>query len=263
MFEYFASSVAFAHQSFEEACQRTARLGLREIDLWSIQNWCEHLPPQEDTPDLGPAREILARHGLGCHALSVYGHPLDRAIRWMPHAVALGAGVMVRGSDKREMPVAEFAGKLGPAVAEAERLGIVLAIENHGHAVIDSIASMVELCERIASPHLGIALAPIHLHNRGEATAEAIRQLGHRIALFYAWDWGPSANVNWKDPTEQVPGKGVISFPPIFQALRDIAYPRPLCLFAHGLEDIPPDAAEAMMRDGLAFCHACDVAQGG
>ena len=86
------------------------------------------------------------------------------------------------------------------------------------------------------SPALGIAFAPIHVHMAQEDIPEAIHAVGDRIALCYAWDWGPTADKFWKDPQEQVPGTGVIDFHAMFHALSEIGYQSPLCIFAHGLE---------------------------
>ena len=113
---------------------------------------------------------------------------------------------------------------------------------------------MVELCERIDHEGLGIALAPIHLHNRGERTEDAIRALGkEKIALFYAWDWGPTAVQNWKDPQEQIPGSGEIDFRPILEALREIEYDKPLCIFAHGVEHESVEYGIDAIRRGIAY----------
>ncbi len=96
-----------------------------------------------------------------------------------------------------------------------------------------------------------MALAPIHLWNRGEDTAEAIARLGSRIALMYIWDWGPTAQADWKDPQEQFVGAGCIDSVPIFRALRALRYPHPLCLFAHGPERWPPARTTAALRTAL------------
>ena len=149
-----------------------------------------------------------------------------------------------------------FAERIRPLVRQAAGLGVRLAIENHGRATVDSLASMVELAERLPDPAFGYALAPIHLWNRGEDTAEAVRRLRERIAFMYIWDWGPTAQARWKDPQEPFVGTGRIDFPPVFAALRAIDYDRPLCVFAHGPEHWPPERTTPELGAALARARA-------
>jgi sugar phosphate isomerase/epimerase len=258
MFAYFTSSVMFAEQPFEVACASIAQVGLREVDIWSIRGWCEHIPPDADEPDWGPIREALDRHSLTCHGCSLYGAPAERLRQRLPQMRALGGRVVVTGSASPDVSVAAFAERIRPIADLALDLGATLAIENHGHATIDSIASMVELCDRIDHDGLGVALAPIHVHNRGEKTEDAICALGHRIALFYAWDWGPTANANWKDPQEQIPGKGVLPFAPMLDALHATHYSRPLCIFAHGVEHRPVEYGIAALHEAIGYLRAVE-----
>jgi sugar phosphate isomerase/epimerase len=258
MFRYFTSSVMFAEQSFDTACAAIASAGIRDVDIWSIKGWCEHIPPNENEPDWDALRETLAKHGLRCAGFSLYGSP-DEMIRVrLPQMATLGGKTLVIGSASPDVSVEAFAERMRPLADRARDLGVTLAVENHGNATIDSIASMVEVCERIPHEGFGIALAPIHLHRRNEETADAIRALGQRIALFYAWDWGPTADKHWKNPQEQIPGWGVISFKPIFAALREIAYARPLCLFAHGVEHRSVAFGVAAIHEALGYLRAVE-----
>jgi len=258
MFRYFTSSVMFAEQSFETACAAIARTGMSEVDIWSIKGWCEHISPHEKEPNWDPIRETLAKHGLRCAGFSLYGSPDEMVRIRLRQMAALGGKVLVIGSASPDMSVEAFAERIRPLADEALELGVTLAVENHGNAVIDSIASMREVCDRIPHSGFGIALAPIHLHRRHESTADAIRALGERIALFYAWDWGPTADKNWKDPQEQIPGRGVIAFKPIYAALREIRYSKPLCLFAHGLEHRSVEEAVAAIHEAFGYLRAVE-----
>ena len=259
MFDYFTSSVLLAEQSFDTACRVIAGCGIKELDIWSIKGWCEHMPPLAPELDIAPIRETLDKHHLHCRAFSMYASSDDIVRSRFKPLHDLGGKVFVRGSDKPTVSVKDFAARVRSLAEAAHDFGVTLAIENHANAVIDSIASMVELCERVNHPGLGIALAPIHLHRRKEETADAIRKLGREhIPLFYAWDWGPTADKFWKDPQEQVPGRGVIPFKPMLKALADIKYDKPLCVFAHGVEHKDIAYAEKAIRDGIAHCKACE-----
>ncbi len=256
MFDYFASSVAFAERPFAEACAALREIGCNEVDIWSVANWCEHLPPADVNPDLESAKGTLAAHQLSCRAISAYGKDSDAMLlARLEHLAALGGQTLVRGSGPEDMTVADFARAFMPFVRRAEELGVQIGIENHRGSVINSVASMRELLARVESPALGIAFAPIHVHIAGEDIAEAIHAVADRIALCYAWDWGPTADKNWKDPQEQVPGTGVIDFHAMFRALHEIGYRDPLCLFAHGLEYERSEDAVVALRSGRAYCQ--------
>ncbi len=250
MFEFSTATVLYGQQTLERACQEIARVGLRYVDLWHVSGWCEHLASGPEA-----VAETLARHGLQLQAISAYGASRERLAQLLPVLRQLGGQVLVTGSTRADVPVAVFAEQIRPLVEQATELGVTLAIENHWDACIDAISSMVELVERLPQPGLGIALAPIHLYHRHESTAEAIRALRERIALFYVWDWGPTAEKNWKDPTEQFIGTGQIDYRPIFQALAEVGHRRPLDLFAHGPEHWPPEQTTQHLARALAYAR--------
>ena len=259
MFSYFASSVAFGEQPFPQACAALRALGVNEVDIWSVANWCDHLPPSDPDPDLAAVKRALDEHALSCRAISAYGKDSDAMLlARLEHLAELGGKALVRGSGPEDMTVKDFADGFLPFVRRAEELGVQICIENHRGSVINSIASMRELLARIESPALGIAFAPIHVHMAKEDIPEAIHAVADRIGLFYAWDWGPSADQNWKDPQEQVPGTGVIDFHAMFRALHDIGYQDPLCLFAHGLEYERTQDAIVALRSGRSYCESVE-----
>ena len=244
----------YGEEPLEVACREMSNLGIRHLDLWHVKGWCEHLAGGIDR-----VRRTLAEYGIKLEAISAYSTPLEQLGDIVDAAKELGGTAVVTGSDKPDMSVAEFAEKIAPVAERAARAGVKLAIENHGNAVIDSIESMVELV-RLVPEGLGIALAPIHLYRRGERTEDAIRALQGRIALMYIWDWGPTGDVNWKDPAEQFVGTGKIDFPPIFRALVETGYTRPLDLFAHGPEYWPAEKTSAHLRKALETARAFEAA---
>lgn len=263
MFSYFASSVAFGERPFSEACAALRAVGCHEVDIWSVANWCNHIPPGEPDPDLEEVKRTLSEHELACRAISAYGKETDDMLMArLDHLAALGGKALVRASGPEEQTVAEFAHWIAPFVRRAEELGVQIAIENHRKMVINTTESMRELLARIESPGLGIAFAPIHIHMAKENIAEAIHVVGDRIALFYAWDWGPSADKNWKDPQEQVPGTGVIDFHAMFRALSEIGFSDPLCLFAHGLEYERTEDGIVALRSGMSYCEQVEAELG-
>lgn len=250
-FEFCSSTVLYGEQTLDRACAELAGVGLAAVDLWHVKGWCEHLAGGTQA-----VRQTLARYGLRLEALTAF-HAEDAELsELLPVLSDLGGHALIIGSTPPEVPVAAFAERIAPLVRRASRLGVRLAIENHRHATIDSLASMVELAETLPEPGLGFALAPIHLWIRQEDTAEAVRRLRDRIAFMYIWDWGPTAQVDWKDPREQLIGTGKMTFAPIFAALREVGYARPLGVFAHGPEHWPPEQTTAALAAALERARA-------
>ncbi|MDE2903887.1 MAG: TIM barrel protein [Chloroflexota bacterium] len=249
-FRFSASTVLYGRQPLDKACAELAAVGLHQIDLWHVANWCEHLADGVPT-----VRKTLRRHGLQLDTLSVFNWPHARLRALLDQMAELNGRALITASAKSDVTVPHFLQQIDPVIRHAESLGVTLAIENHGATVIDSIESMLTLIDLEPSPALGIALAPIHLFNRSESTADAVYALGKRVALCYAWDWGARGLANWKDPARQFIGTGNIDHRPIFEALHATGYAHPVQLFAHGPENWPPARTTAHLRRGLAVAQ--------
>ena len=131
--------------------------------------------------------------------------------------------------------VAEFAEALRPHIATAQEHGVVIAIENHANALIETPDAMKWLVEFTRSPHLGIALAPYHLPDDAGLVARLIEQLGEGLALFYAWQHGMGCHEKLPKEQEllQLPGRGDLDFAPILAALKRIGYAGWTEIFMH------------------------------
>lgn len=231
----------------EEACRRIAALGFEGIDLWSAYEDCPHLDDALVRLGGGGLRELLERHRLGLCSFSTYVGGYAKYTRLLGDT---GGGVAVQGSTA-PCPPAEltarmraFLESLKPLLELAERYRSRLAIENHGHALLDSLDSFKAFVDLNRSPYLGIALAPYHLQARGASVEEAIRISGSQLLFFYAWQNQPG--------TAQLPGHGSTDFAPWLRALAEIRFPGYLNPFMHGhLEPDDMNAALAVSRDYL------------
>jgi len=152
----------------------------------------------------------------------------------------LGGKMIVCGSTgKREgsikKQVADFIDKMKPHVAIAEKAGVVIAIENHSSALINSLDSLRYFAELNQSANLGIALAPYHLPQNSQTIADLIKHCDKSIVHFYAWEHGMGCHRKMAKPHElmQLPGFGTLDFTPILAALRDIQYQGLTEIFMH------------------------------
>lgn len=244
------SSINFSRLPIEEACQRLASLGFEAVDIWSAHAGCPHLDDVQKR--LGPdgLREILAKNNLKLYAFSVYagGYP-----RYAELLGQCGGGVAIRGSaapcEPRELPgrMKAFLDDLKPELELAEKYHSYLAIENHGHALLDSIDSIKALVDLNTHPRLGIALAPYHIQALRASVVEAIEACGPQLLFFYAWQHAPGL--------KQLPGHGPADFTPWIAALARVNYRGYVNPFLH--DEPEPDAAARALAQSVEYLKSC------
>lgn len=241
------SSILFKELPIEEACARIAALGFEAVDIWSAHENCPHLDDVAQRLGADGLRALLARHRLQLFAFSVYRGGFAK---YAPLLGKAGGGVAVQGSAP-PCPPAELAGRmraffesLKPLADLAEAHKARLAIENHGHALLDSLDSLKAFVDLNPYPRVGIALAPYHLQAIGAPVEEAIAICGRQLLFFYAWQNAPG--------TGQLPGHGPADFQPWLAALAKADYRGCVNPFMHG--HVEPDAMSAALaraRDDL------------
>ena len=142
----------------------------------------------------------------------------------------------------------QFIESLKPLVELAEKYDSYLAIENHGHALLDSLDSLKAFVDINTSPRLGIALAPYHIQTLKASVPDAIRICGKQLLFFYAWQHYPDS--------KQLPGIGPTDMTPWIQALADIRYRGYVNPFMHGHPKADIMAANlAKSRHYLEACY--------
>lgn len=244
------SSVNYTKLPFEQACQRIAALGFEAIDIWSAFGGCPHLDDIQKR--LGPdgLNEVLAKNKLKLYSFSVYVGGYARYAELLGKA---GGGVAVHGSagpcDPKELTarMKGFLEALKPEAELAEKYNSYVAIENHGHALLDSIDSLKAFVDLNTNPRLGIALAPYHIQARKESVEEAILAAGKQLLYFYAWQHAPG--------TEQLPGIGPTDCTPWIAALAKAGYRWYVNPFMHGEPE--PDAMSAALAKSCAYLRGC------
>lgn len=244
------SSIQFTKLSIEQACERIARLGFEAIDVWSAHAGCPHLDDVVERLGAGGLKQTLAANNLKLFAFSVYrgGYP-----RYAELLGQCGGGVAVRGSAGPCKPeelsgrMRAFVESLEPEIELAEKYDSYVAIENHGHALLDSLDSFKAFVDINQSPRLGIALAPYHLQAGKISVEEAIRACGKQLLFFYAWQHAPG--------TAQLPGIGPTDFTPWLQALAEVRYGGYVNPFMHGEPE--PDEMEQALAKSREYLLNC------
>lgn len=238
---YLLASCLYGYQYLGEILPQVPLSGATAIDVWPKV----HGNQREQLEDLGEAKfsEMLAQHNarLGCltqYKLGPFGLQSELEL-----AKRLGCGTIVTGGQgpkdltgtELKAAVGKFVEAMKPHLAKAEECGVRIAIENHANNIISTADSMRWLMELSPSDNLGIAFAPYHLPQDSEELANLIRQLGDRIAVFYAWQHGNGCMKKLPKEEEllQLPGRGPLDFEPLLTALKDIQFDGWTEIFMH------------------------------
>ncbi len=239
--KYILGSCLYGYQYIGEILPEVHKIGATAIDIWPKV----HGNQREQLDDLGEERfrGLLERHNvtLGCitqYKLGPFGlkEEMRLAQRFGADTIVCG-GVGPAGLKGSELKsaIGRFIEKLKPHLVVAEECGVTVAIENHGHNLIESPDSLKYLAELRPSKHLGIAFAPYHLPQDERLLSDLIVTLGESIAMFYAWQHGMGCMKRLPKEQEllQMPGRGKLDFAPLLSALDAIRYAGWTEIFMH------------------------------
>ncbi len=256
------SSINFASLSIEKAVERIAALGFDAIDVWSAHAGCPHLDDVQKR--LGPQglADLLAKHKLKLYSFSVYsgGYPryaellgrTGRILKKSGMAVEHGC-VAVRSSAGPCKPkeltatMKRFLEGLKPELELAEKYDSHLAIENHGHALLNTIDSLKAFVDLNRHLRLGIALAPYHIQSFGGSVPQAVGICGEQLRFFYAWQKAEGAR--------QLPGIGPVDCKPWLDALEKIGFRWPVNPFMH--HEPEPKEMSAALERSCGYLKGC------
>ena len=244
------SSIHYMKLPIEQACERIAKLGFDAIDVWSAHVGCPHLDDVANRLGADGLKRVLAKHKLKLFTFSVYKGGYRRYAKLLGDC---GGGVAVRGSARPVKPaeltsrMREFLDSLKPDIELAEKYDSYIAIENHGHALLDSIDSFKAFVDLNKSPRVGIALAPYHLQGRKASVEKAIEISGGQLLFFYAWQR--------ERGVKQLPGHGSTDFTPWLAALAKARYRGYVNPFMHG--HLEPDEMSRALERSCAYLKEC------
>lgn len=246
------STIMFKSLPVEQACEKIASLGFEAVDIWSAHERCPHLDDVLRRLGGGKLREFLDGIGLKLFSFSVYAGGYRKYAELLGQA---GGGVAVRGSagpckpEELTARMKAFLEGLKPDAELLEKYDSRLAIENHGHALLDSLDSFKAFADLNTNPRIGIALAPYHLQAIQASVEEAIAAAGKQLFFFYAWQKGGGLS--------QLPGHGPADFTPWIAALAKAGYTGYVNPFMHGEpEPEAMAAAVAKAREALKECRS-------
>lgn len=237
---YMLASSMYGNLPLAEILPEVKRSGATSIDLWPKK----HGTQREEIDAIGHDKfaGMLRQHGVSLGCITRYDLGPFRLDGEIAIAKKLGATILVTGGagnykltgEALKAEVRSFVDKLKPTTAQAAEQGLVIAIENHGNNLIDSPDSLRWFAE-LTGPGAGIALAPYHLPQDPAMLAALIRDLGPKLALFYAWEHGLGCTkpMPKDEELQQMPGRGKLDFKPLLAALAEIRFAGPTEIFMH------------------------------
>ncbi|HEX4261402.1 MAG TPA: sugar phosphate isomerase/epimerase family protein [Acetobacteraceae bacterium] len=228
---------------------------------------CCYLPaPTDDF--LARLRARLAE--LGIEPVWAWGHPNGLGSGTLPEAAAdlvrhldaarrVGAGVMrICGGGRRTRPASwsEHKARLVPMLRrlcdDAERAGVVMAIENH----IDMLGhEMAELIEAVGSPWLGVCLDTGNNLRMGEDASAVVRLLAPlaratHVKSLVRRDGDPAAFATWPS----VPlGEGAVDIAEVLRVLRTAGYRGLLAVEVDYLDPAWPGDEDAAVAASISY----------
>jgi sugar phosphate isomerase/epimerase len=238
--DYILASCMYGSEPLKDILPEVAKTGATHIDIWPKR----HGSQREELDAMGEEafQKLLADHNVKLGMTTRYDLGPFKLQDEIKLAGRLGARIIISGSQggSSEDPglkerVKQFVEKLKPISDAAEEAGVVIGIENHGNALIHSPDSLRYFAELATSPALGIGYAPYHLPQDAKLQGQLIRDLGPKLAHFYAWEHGFGCHTAMPKARElqQLPGFGQLDFVPLLQGLKDIKYKGWTSIFMH------------------------------
>jgi len=270
---YVLASALYGEMPLDVILPEVAKTGSESIDVW-----CRvHGNQREQIDEMGDAAfsALLAKHRVKLGVSTRYplgATGLGDEMKWLSKR---GGRIIVTGSGgPRALPVSElkpaiqgFLERMKPHAAAAEENGITIAIENHGNSLLNHPDSLRYFAEFNRSAHLGVALAPHHLHPWIEQLPALIRDLGAKqipFMYFQEHSEGIFQKVAKEIEMRQLPGfSGGLDYRPVIKALADIRYTGLVEIFMHptprGIPILPTvaeiTAAINRSRDYIERCR--------
>jgi len=258
------STICATATGLDEALQKIAATGFRDVDLMAFANWA-HLAPADITDDPGKAAafvaELLDRHGLRAVAMNVgQSYPTNtsdlaqraqnlrelRAVAVFARqlsipVIALQPGHKDAGCSYDEafaLSVTAFQ-EITEAVAGSD---LAVTFEPHSGSVAETYDSMQALLDAV--PALGVAYDPSHFVAMGLDVAESAFLLP-RTAHVHLRN---AVQGNFQAPMD----KGTLDFAWVVEQLKAHGYDRALAIeYLDGREDMPTVSADIVQLKEL------------
>jgi sugar phosphate isomerase/epimerase len=256
MFRYGAEILPYHDFDLETALSELAKIGFREVNLWSsAAPLAHHINPGDDAKKI---RALLEKYKMRPSGITAYGKTQQEMLDRIDLASEIGIDTMVFDCESN---YDDFVNKfLPPLVERGRKKGVKIAVENHltvpfssdfetgineenrWDEGVDTLAQIKRLINDIDDPFLGVCIAPSHLWVMNETISEVITYLAERKRLFYYYIWDIDRNykrgvagLNFGPGEMQLPRlDGTLDHAVLLGTLNRVGYTGPASLKCHG-----------------------------
>lgn len=249
-----ALSLSMGKYPFEEVLQYAKETGFDGIEV-STSPGVHKGTLDLSEGNLPKVKELIEKYGLSAFAVAGYNdfvqkddnemlRQVDKLEGACKIAKALGAPVVraFGGEEKpgisRDDAVRLMIEGFGEATKRAEKLGIVLGLENHGTLTNDGRIQM-KIVESVGSRWLGITVDTSNYRwfgNDLETIEEYFKMVAPYVVHTHLKD-GSARKGFRNDYTALALGEGEINLPLILGELKKAGYSNPICIEFEGAED--------------------------
>lgn len=254
---YLLASSMYGNLTLAEILPEVRKTGATAIELWPKK----HGTQREEMDEIGHDKfaEMLKANGVTFGGTTRYDLGPFKLEKEIAVVKKFGGSFIVAGGsgewknvtpEQLKANVKGFVEKMKPHAALAAENGVTIGIENHINNLIDKPDSLRWLADDIREmAGIGIAFAPYHLPQDPALLAELIKHIDKKMTLFYAWEYGKSCSKVMPKEEElmQMPGRGMLDWKPVLQALKETNFTGPTEVFMHPTPrgfPILPTAAE-------------------
>lgn len=231
-------TIAFHDHPLAYAIKNISELGYDGIELNAETNWAKpHLTPETPLSERREMARLISKAGLDVSSICAHMGLVDsnersrrRAMAYMKGCIGLArefdtdvvhaiAGELSAGANRRQM-MRILAGELTELLDEAEKNDVRLSIEAAVNQLVCNSDTLEELMRTIKDDRLFVNFDPSHYVLYGEDPAQTVRRFGPKIIHAHAKD------SRGKPEKFEFPplGKGIINFPKVIEALREVGY---------------------------------------
>ncbi len=238
---YLVGSAMYGNLPLAVVIEETPKTGSTDLDIWPRK----HGTQREQLDEMGheKAMELLKASGVRLTCSTRYDLGPFKLDSEIPIVKKFGGSIIVTGGSgpvgltgpELKKAVGEFVEKLKPTLNKAGEQGVTIAIENHGKNLIDSPDSILWLAEAGKDLPLGIELAPYHLPQDPDLIANLVRELGSKLTIFLAWEYGMGCMkpMPKDEELQQMPGRGKLDWKPILRAMKETNFKGFTQVFMH------------------------------
>jgi L-ribulose-5-phosphate 3-epimerase len=214
--------------SHDEALQGIAEAGYKTVELSAVPGWTEHVDLDADQGEL---RRKLEGYGLEPVSLSAHSDLTTReglehglkAVRWAGEYGLPIVNTAVGGHQSADENEGAFLANIGALADEAEKAGVVIALEIHGD-IMASGAITLPLLEKIGRDSVGINYDTANVvYYSGDTATEDIPKVVDKLLNVHlkeskggkgVWNFGEI-------------GTGDVDFAGVLEILRNAGYDGP------------------------------------